>query len=68
MAREWTDEEVKKEIADAIAIVREDKILAFMRGNGPKPDNGPTNDPPPPNNNPNEPPKRKGLWWGEETQ
>ena len=71
MAREWTDDEVTKEIRDAVAIVREDRLETFLRGRfgnqsdgkddsgnagtGQKSDAG--------NGNPN---KRKSLWWGEE--
>ncbi len=67
MANELTDE-AKAEIAAAIAIVREDKILAYMRGDGPKPPDGPPA--PPKKDEPPEPPKtaRKGLWWGDQLE
>jgi hypothetical protein len=69
MAKEWTDDEVQKEIADAIAIVREDRFEKFARetlgkGGNPNPGDPPT--PTPPTGNPNDPPKgKRGLWWGE---
>lgn len=71
MAKEWTDDEVKSEIAAAIAIVREDKFEAFVRSRFPSPAN--------PNPNPNSPSpangnnpdangggqkQKKSLWWG----
>jgi hypothetical protein len=72
MGKEWTDEEVSKEIADAVAIVREDRFEAFVRGiQKPSADNqnggtdqsgnsgnGGGNDNPPPK-------KGRSLWWGE---
>ena len=75
MAKEWTDDEVKSEIADAIRIVREDKFEAFVRGklgnsstnqndtgNG-SGDSGNGNSGDDGKGNPA--PKKKGLWWGE---
>lgn len=74
MAKQWTDEEVQKEIKDAIAIVREDRFETYVRGRLGTPSGNP-NDPPNPGNpgngdpNPNpsgDPPKaKKSLWWGE---
>lgn len=72
MAREWTDEEVQKEIADAIAIVREDRFETFVRGrigqadpdkNGGKDQSGNTGNGD--GNDPNAPKKSRSLWWGE---
>ena len=71
MPKEWSDEEVKSEIADAIRIVREDRFEAFVRGRvAPTNDdkNG-TSDKSGDGGNSNQgdgsgKPK-KGLWWGE---
>lgn len=70
MAKEWTDDEVRKEIADAIQIVREDRFEAFVRSRTPPTNdpNSPPNSPPPSGgNNPDngEQKKRKSLWWGD---
>lgn len=76
MADELTDA-AKKEIADAIRIVREDRFEAYVRERMTKetteppkndpPKDGPT--PPPPVPQPENPapeaPKKRGLWWGE---
>jgi hypothetical protein len=70
MPKEWTDEEVQKEIADAIAIVREDRFETFVRSTiGPKsgdagnPGNAGTDAG---NDNSGNPGKaKKSLWWGE---
>lgn len=73
MAREWTDEEVTKEIRDAVAIVREDRLETFLRsrftnpaddkGNsgdaGTNPNSGAGN------GNPSGTKAKKSLWWGE---
>ncbi len=70
MPKEWTDDEVKAEIAAAIQIVREDKIDSLIRRRlspAPNDPNNPgTNPPPPGGNNPNPNPsaKRGSLWWG----
>ena len=73
MAREWTDEEVQKEISDAVQIVRADKIDTLLRNrlSAPSPNpNDPSNNPPsssgdPGNPNPGNPPtKNRSLWWG----
>lgn len=71
MAKEWTDEEVRGEIAAAIQIVREDRFDAFLRNkeqsSAGNPNSG-TNPPPNPGssdpNNGGQKPKRS-LWWGE---
>lgn len=72
MAKEWTDDEVQSAIGDAVRIVREDKLEAFIRksfGNQSDPQNpppNPSNNPPPPNGAPGTPPKKKGgIWWGD---
>lgn len=72
MAKEWTDDEVKSEIAEAIRIVREDRFEAFVRSRVPS-NNDPNSNPgsPPPSNGGNPDAngggekKRKSLWWGE---
>lgn len=73
MAREWTDEEVQKEISEAVQIVRADKIDSLIRNRlSAKPDNenGDKNNPPPSGGNDGNPAnsgKKKGsLWWGTE--
>lgn len=63
MAKEWTDEEVNKEIARAIRIVREDRY-----GGESPPSKTPDGPPAPPAKpEPTEEPKkaRKGIWWGD---
>lgn len=72
MPKEWNDDDVKAEIAAAIAIVREDKFEAFVRtklasnagdkngGDGKSGDGGNSG------GNDGTPPKgKKSLWWGE---
>jgi hypothetical protein len=71
MAKEWTDDEVSKEIAEAVQIVREDRIWALLHKNIPttNDDSGRTNPPPSGGNVPDPngtPPKKKSLFWGEE--
>jgi hypothetical protein len=77
--REWTDEEVRAEIAAAVAIVREDrdrehyKTLHEKYGESPSGDGGnpPSHGPPAPpkkegEGEPNvDAGKKRGLWWGE---
>lgn len=68
--KEWTDEEVQKEINDAIAIVREDRFETFVRGKFPAPPNDPSGGTGQSGNGGNgggtDPPKtKKSLWWGE---
>jgi len=74
MAKEWTDEEVQKEISEAVQIVREDRIDTLIRNRlsaPPSNSDKPENNPPPPSgstndgNGGNPPVKRKSLWWGE---
>ena len=71
MPKDWNDDDVKAEIAAAVAIVREDKFEAFVRTKlAPTPNdpNNPGNSGNPGNDNPNDPgtPKgKKSLWWGE---
>jgi hypothetical protein len=73
MPKEWTDEEVQKEISEAVQIVREDRIDALIRrrlsaesANPNDSTNGDKNAPPPSSGD-NSPPKRKSLWWGVDT-
>ena len=71
MPKEWTDDEVKKEIADAIQIVREDRFEAFVRSRQSPPNdpNPPPNSPPPSGgNNPDNggTKSKKSLFWGVE--
>jgi len=72
MPKEWTDDDVKAEIADAVRIVREDKFEAFVRGklpaqptdpNGGNGQSGNAGDGS--GNNPTAPKGKKSLWWGE---
>lgn len=77
MGKEWTDEEVQKEISDAVQIVRADKIDALIRNrlsaNPANPPNPSDNPPPPSGNgdpsNPGNPDpnvkKRGSLFWGD---
>lgn len=69
MGKEWTDDDVKAEIAEAVRIVREDKFEAFVRSRtGTQTPQG-SGSAPPPKQTPPEPPEptkvKKGLWWGE---
>lgn len=76
MAREWTDDEVKAEIKEAVRIAKEDGIYTRIRNLESKLSGGsdPTADPsgkkpgegdPPPKNDPKESgeTKRRGGWW-----
>lgn len=78
MARKWTDEEVQKEIRDAVAIVAQDReraqYLALHERYGSKDDSGkgdpPKDGPTPPPAKDGDPPpepteKKKSLWWGD---
>ena len=76
MAREWTDEEVRAEIAEAVRIVREDQEKATYKslhekyGEKAEPPDGKKGgkEPPPPKEDGGEPDKPKGkrsLWWGD---
>lgn len=71
MAKEWTDEEVQKEISEAVQIVRADKIDSLIRSRlsaKPSNENGQENNPPSSGdgNNPAPDTKKKSLWWGTE--
>lgn len=80
MAKEWTDDEVQKEIRDAIAIAREDGILKHVRGLHEKldklmtpenPEGEPTEGQPPPEGEPKDSnaqdkKQRRSLWWGDQ--
>jgi hypothetical protein len=72
MSKEWTDDEVSNEIAEAVRIVREDRFEAFVRGRVPTTDdnNGRKDPPASGGNNPDPnggpPKKKKSLFWGEE--
>lgn len=69
MGKDWTDDEVQKEIADAVAIVREDRFSKWLKetlGSGGKPPaNGPGGNPPPPGPDSDPPKPKKSLWWGD---
>jgi hypothetical protein len=74
MAREWTDDEVQKEISEAVQIVREDRIDTLIRNRlsttpanpDDKKDKAPeSGGNPDDNSGGNAPAKRKSLWWGE---
>ena len=70
-------EDAKKELKEAIAIVREDRMDKFIRSrmapkddppSDPPPTNDPPNPPPPKDDPPNDPPPnptRKSSYWGE---
>lgn len=73
MGKEWTDDEVTKEIRDAVAIVREDRLETFLRGRFAQTDsdsgnsgNAGTDKGSDAGNG--DKPKRKSLWWGEPTE
>jgi hypothetical protein len=71
MPKEWTDEEVQKEISEAVQIVREDRIDALIRSRLSAPPTNAddkSNNPPRSGNNsdPSATAKRKSLWWGTE--
>jgi hypothetical protein len=72
MPKEWNDDDVKAEIAAAIAIVREDRFEAFVRTklppspNDPNGGNGKSGDGGNGGGNAGDSPKgKKSLWWGE---
>jgi hypothetical protein len=71
-------DDAKKELNEAIRIVREDRFEAYVRKNHAAPPNpnpndppkDPPTDPPPPKNDPNDPPNdpppaNKHSYWGE---
>lgn len=66
MAREWSDDDVRAEIAAAVKIVREDREKAeYQRLHGMY--GAPEGQPPvPPEKEPPEPVKKRGIWWGEQ--
>lgn len=71
MPKEWNDDDVKGEIAEAVRIVREDKFEAFVRGKLPAPPNDQNGGTGQSGNGGNgggtDPPKtKKSLWWGEQ--
>lgn len=75
MAKEWTDDEVRQEIADAVRIVREDRFEGFVRGLVGRPagdvsssDSGKDEVKSPPRGQQVDGAtvtKKKSLWWGE---
>jgi hypothetical protein len=77
MAKEWTDEEVKQEIQEAVAIVRADRLEKDIRARFAPPPNdqgNPQNVPPnsgsndPQNGNGDQPKKKRSLFWGVESE
>lgn len=62
-----TDEDIQKAIAEAVAIVREDRFEKFVRGR--MTPESPADDGKAPPAKPEEPPElpkaKKSLWWGE---
>lgn len=70
MAGEPTEDVIRREIAAARQILREDRILAKLNKHFPdEPVHDPKNGPPPPDpkDPPTGPPERKGIWWGDTT-
>jgi hypothetical protein len=66
MADDPTEAIIKREIARARQIIREDKMLAKLARAFPdEPPANPDQPPPPPAKDPADPPKRRGVWWGE---
>lgn len=71
MPKEWNDDDVKAEIAAAVAIVREDRFEAFVRDKFPKTDgnSGSGNDQSgnAGSGNPGDgtSKSKKSLWWGD---
>lgn len=70
-----TEEMVKKEIADAVKILREDGVHISKTIGGlfdklqgknepPAPEPPGEGNPPPKKDTPAEPPKKSGIWWG----
>lgn len=73
MAREWTDAEVQEEIANAVQIVREDRLETFLRsrfGNqsNSENDSGDAGADKDKSSGNDDKPKRKSLWWGIESE
>lgn len=71
MPKEWTDDDVKAEIAAAVAIVREDKFEAFVRDKFPKTNdnqgsgNAGTGNVGTGNSGDGQTKPKKSLWWGD---
>jgi hypothetical protein len=78
MESDPTEESIRKEIADAVRIAREDgmhihktyaRFQKSLEGKPPTPPTPPTGDPkdPPPlkDTPPPTPTKKKGIWWGD---
>lgn len=63
-----TEEIIRKEIAEARRILREDRVLAKLNKHFPdEPVTDPKDGPPPPDpKDPPEPVVKKGIWWGEQ--
>jgi hypothetical protein len=78
MPKEWTDDEVQKQISEAVQIVREDRIDALLRRRLSAPsanENGGKDNTPPisgssdnsgKDSDGNPVAKKKSLWWGTE--
>ena len=67
MPPEPTEAVIKREIAAARRIIREDKILAKLNKAYPdEPATDPNTPPAPPAKDPPEPKKPRGVWWGEQ--
>lgn len=66
MSTEPTEAIIRREIAAARRILREDKILAKLGKAFPdEPPADPNAPPAPPKKDPPEPPVKRGIWWGE---
>lgn len=66
---EPTEALIRKEIARARRILREDRILGKLDKaypDEPEPDGDGDGPKPPAKTDPKEQPKRKGIWWGTE--
>lgn len=67
-----TEDIIKREIAAARQILREDRLLAKLNKHFPDdpPPHDPKDGPPPPDpkDPPADPPKKRGIWWGEEKE
>ena len=75
MPKQWTDDEVSEEIKNAVAIVREDRFEAFVRGMQGKTNSDPNsgndqsgNAGNGDGNNSAETKKKKSLWWGDSAE
>jgi hypothetical protein len=66
MADDPTEAMIRKEVARARQILREDKIIGKLNKAYPdEPSADPNAPPAPPKKDPAEPPLKRGLWWGE---